>query len=159
MSDANKLEAAKKVYQALCSALDRREWKYTKHEEKLGVNYGVVGDSDIPVQYVVQVEPDRYMIRLLSPMPFKMGEDKRMEGAIAVCAATYKLVDGSFDFDLSDGVTIFRLTACYRDSDIGEGLLEYMISCASFTMNRYAPLFQRLNEGTMSIADFLKQEC
>lgn len=71
---------------------------------------GVQGD-DLPMQFILIVDGERQLIRLLSPMPYAMSEDKRIGGALATCAASYSMPDGSFDYDLSDGSIIFRMTA------------------------------------------------
>ena len=124
-----KMELAKRVYVTLCEALDHRDWKYDKDESNLVAYFDVNGD-DIPMKLILYVDAERQLVRLLSPLPFEMSEEKRIEGAIATCAANYGMVDGSFDYDLSDGKIAFRMTASFRESMIGEGLLQYMISCA-----------------------------
>ena len=86
MADEKKMELAKQVYQTMCDAIDRRNWRYGKDEEKLLVHFGVNGD-DIPMQFILIVDADRQLIRVMSQLPFKMSEDKRMEGAIATCVA------------------------------------------------------------------------
>ena len=35
MIDEKKMELAKQVYKTLCDAIERREWKFGKDEEKL----------------------------------------------------------------------------------------------------------------------------
>ena len=92
MVDEKKMELAKQVYQTLCEAIERREWNFGKDEEKLLVHFGVSGD-DIPMQFILIVDAERQLIRLMSPMPFKMSESKRMEGAIATCAASFGMAD------------------------------------------------------------------
>lgn len=154
MADEKKMELAKQVYQTLCSAIDNRNWNYTKDEEKLLVHFGVRGD-DIPMQFLLVVDAERQLIRLMSPMPFKMSEGKRMEGAIATCVVTNKLADGSFDYDLSDGEIIFRMTASFRESQIGEALFQYMISCAGAMVDRYNDQFLAIDKGLISISDFI----
>ena len=153
MADMNK---ALQVYQTLCDALDRRGWKYGKEEEKLLVHFGVNGE-DIPMNFILIVDAERQLIRLMSPLPFKMSEAKRMEGAIAACAASYGMVDGSFDYDLSDGTILFRMTASFRESVIGDGLFQYMISCSCAMVDKYNDLFLALDKDIMSIADFIEK--
>lgn len=154
MVDEKKMELAKQVYQTLCEAIERREWNFGKDEEKLLVHFGVSGD-DIPMQFILIVDAERQLIRLMSPMPFKMSESKRMEGAIATCAASFGMADGSFDYDLSDGTIVFRMTASFRESLIGEGLFQYMISCSCATVDKYNDQFLALDKGIMSITDFI----
>lgn len=153
----NKLQLAKQVYKTLCDAIDARQWKYKKDEEKLVVSLGVNGD-DIPMDLILIVDAERQLIRLLSPLPFKMSEAKRMEGAIAVCAASYGVVDGNYDYDITDGSIIFRMTASFRSSTIGEGLLQYLISCACVVVDKYNDRFLALDKGMIDIGQFLAQE-
>ena len=150
----DKMANAQQVYETLCKALDRRGWKYGKDEEKLLVHFGVRGD-DIPMNFIIYVDAERQLVRLMSPLPFKMSEEKRMEGAIATCAATYGMADGSFDYDLSNGEIVFRMTASIRESQLGEGLFQYMMSCACAMVDKYNDQFLALDKGIMSIADFI----
>lgn len=154
MVDEKKMELAKQVYQTLCEAIERREWNFGKDEEKLLVYFGVSGD-DIPMELILIVDAERQLIRLMSPMPFKMSESKRMEGAIATCAASFVMADGNFDYDLSDGTIVFRMTASFRESLIGEGLFQYMISCSCAMVDKYNDQFLALDKGIMSITDFI----
>lgn len=156
MANENKLENAMLAYRTVCSALDARDWKYERDNDKLLVHFGVNGD-DIPMQFVIMVDADRQLIRLMSPMPYKIGEEKRMEGAIATCAVGWKMADGSFDYDLSDGSIVFRMTASFRESSIGEGLIQYLISCACAMVDEYNDKFLALEKGAISISDFLEK--
>ena len=154
MIDDNKMNLAKQVYQTLCDAIDNRGWKYGKDEEKLVVHFGVNGD-DIPMQFVLVVDAERQLVRLMSPLSCKMSESKRMEGALATCAASYGMANGNFDYNLSTGEIIFRMTASFRGSVIGEGLFQYMISCACAMVDKYNDQFLAIDKGMLSIADFI----
>lgn len=154
MADEKKIELAKQVYQTMCDAIDRRNWRYGKDEEKLLVHFGVNGD-DIPMQFILIVDADRQLIRVMSQLPFKMSEDKRMEGAIATCVASYGMADGSFDYDLSNGAIVFRMTASFRDSVIGEGLFQYLISCSCAMVDKFNDQFLAIDKGLLSIGDFI----
>ena len=154
MSD-NKLQLANKIYRTLCSSLKNRGWRYEKKESDLVVIFDVRGE-DIPMHFIVLVDAERKLIRLLSPFPFKMSEDKIMEGCVAACSANYGLVDGSFDYDINDGSVLFRMTVSYRGSDIGEDTFGYLIDCACSTVDTYNDKFLALNKGLINITDFLK---
>lgn len=154
MTDEMKIVNAKKTYDTLCKAIEKREWNFTKEEDKLLVHFGVSGE-DIPMQFIMIVDAGRQMIRLMSPMPFNMDEDKRMEGAIASCVASFGMADGSFDYDITDGQIMFRMTASFIESEIGEGLFQYMISCSCAMVDKYNDKFLALNKGLISISDFI----
>lgn len=151
------MKKAKEVFDVLVKMLDTRDWKYEKHEEKLLIKSGIKGD-DLPVEFIVVVKPRNEVVQFISMLPFNMPEDKRVDGAIAVCAANYGLVDGSFDYDLRDGEIIFRMTSSYRDSHLSEDLFEYMIMVAASTVDQYNDKFFMLAKGMMSVQQFLEQE-
>ena len=154
MADEKALARAKQVYADLCAALDHRNWKYNKREDDLVVTFGVNG-NDIPMDFHLAVDADRWLIRLMSRLPFNVEADHRMDLAIATCAVNYKLADGSFDYDLATGRIAFRLTASYRESTIGEGLFNYLISCSCQTVDEYNEQFLRVGSGTVELGDFL----
>lgn len=156
MADEKKLEQAKKVYATMRAALDEREWRYDSFEDDLVVRFDVSGD-DIPMQFIMQADAKLQLIRLISRLPFQMGEDKRIEGAVAACAATYGMADGAFEYDLGDGTITFRLNAAFQDSRIGVGLIQYMISCACSMVDQYNELFLALNKGLIGINEFISK--
>ncbi len=157
MTDENKMILAKEVFKTLCKTLDDKGLKYDTDDEKLTAFFGASGD-DVPMNFILIVDADRQLLRFLSPLPFKMSEDKRIDGAIATCIATYGLNDGSFDYDITDGEIVFRLTASFRESVIGEGLLDYMLAVTAGVTDRYNDQFLAIDKGYLSIADFIAKE-
>ena len=154
MAEANEMALAKTVYADLCAALERREWHYQKHEEDLAVAFGVTGE-DIPMEFVLVVDAGRQLLRVFSKLPFTVPEDKRMELAIATCVASNGIVDGSFDYDIAEGTIVFRLTASFRESKIGDGLFDYLIGCSSVAVDAFNDKFLLLCKGLISIDDFI----
>lgn len=156
MSDtANKSALAKSVFNTLCETLDKKEWKYEKHIEELIITFSASGD-DLPMDFLLLIDEDRQLIRLFSFLPFIVEEDKRMEMAVATCAASFGLPDGSFDYNISKGKISFRLTATFRDSKIGEELFNYLVACSGTIVDHYNDKFFALNKGYLSLEDFLK---
>lgn len=145
----------KKVYETLCSALDARGWKYGKEEEKLLVHFGVNGD-DVPLNFIIVVDAERQVLRVLSPLPFNMNEDKRMEGAIATNVANYGFADGGFDYDLSNGRIVFRASCAFHGSEIGTGAVQYLIELTCAMVDKYNDQFLALNKGMLSLQDFIE---
>jgi hypothetical protein len=47
------------------------------------------------------------------------------------------------------------MVASFRDSVIGEGLIQYMISCACAMVDKYNDLFLAIDKGLLSITDFI----
>lgn len=153
----DKKALALNAYNTLCDTLDARNWHYSKHEEKLVVTFGVNGE-DLPMEFVIKVDEDRQLVRLMSMLPFKMPEDKRVDGALATIVASFSMVDGSFDHNLEDGTIIFRMAASFRESTLGQGLFAYMIDCACAMIDRYNDKFFAIGKGMMTIQEFLEAE-
>ena len=151
------MRKAVEVYETLCSMLDNINWKYDKIEEKLMIKSGVKGD-DLPIDFLVIVKPRNQVVQFISSLPFNMPEDKRVEGALAICTANYGLVDGSFDYDLSDGQIVFRLTSSYRESLLSEALFEYMIMVSASTIDKYNDRFFMLAKGMITLEQFMEMD-
>ena len=156
MSEFN-MEKAKEVYALLCKMLDNKEWSYQKVEEDLVIKSGVKGD-DLPIEFIMRVNPRNEVVSFISWMPFKTDEAKRVDMALAVCVANFGLVDGSFDYDISDGSIIFRLTSSYKESTISEELLEYMLAVSAGTIDRYNDKFFMISKGVLSVQQFMESE-
>ena len=151
------MKKAVEVYDTLCSMLDNINWKYEKIEEKLMIKSGVKGD-DLPIDFLVVVKPNCEVVQFISSLPFNMPEDKRVEGALAICAANYGMVNGSFDYDLSDGQIVFRLTSSYRESLLSEALFEYMVMVSASTIDKYNDRFFMLAKGMITLEQFIEMD-
>lgn len=156
MTDEKKLKNAQSVYNTLCNMLDEKKLKYEKHVEDLVVTF-IMNGEDIPMQFVVNIDAERELVRILSPVPVVFDGDKRVDGAIATCQANYRLADGSFDYDYKGGKIIFRMTSSFVDSLISKGLFEYMIAVACYTVDEYNDKFLMLAKGLMPIEEFFKK--
>ena len=154
MSEVNLAEKANEIFETLCAALDSRGWHYEKDESVPLVHFELHGE-DIPMRMIIAVDQKRQVVRLLSRLPFTMTEEHRIEGAIATCAVTSKLVNGCFDFDILEGSITFRLTASYRESRLGKGLFLYMVDCAAAMVDDYNDQFLALNKGRIDVGAFI----
>lgn len=150
----SKLILAQQVYGKLISALTSREWTYARDDDRMRVQFDVSGD-DFPMRFVMIVDAERQQIRLLSRLPFAMSEEKRMEGAVATCVASFMLPDGNFDYNVQTGEIGFRVTQVFMDSEISEELLQYMISWSCAVVDKYNDKFFAIDKGYLSLDDFI----
>lgn len=155
MADEMKVKKAKQLYASLCEQLDEMKLIYDKHEKDLVITFGLRGE-DIPMQFVLNIDAERQLIRLLSLLPVKFEEDKRVDACIATCEANCRIVDGSFDFDYEDGSIIFRMTSSFLDSLISKDLFAYMIVIGSRIVDEYNDKFLMLSKGMIPLEDFFK---
>lgn len=157
MTDEKNMKQAQTVYETICKTLESRDWNFTRHDEDLTITCGARGE-DLPMDIILVVNPRAQVVSLFSPMPFKIAEEKRVDAALAVCIANYGLVNGSFDYDLSDGEIRFRLTSSYRESILSEELFNYMIVVAAGTVDDYNDKFLMISKGMFSIEQFVEWE-
>ncbi len=157
MANEYEMQRARAVYASIVDALNEKEWKFDSFDDDLVIRSGVKGE-DLPIEFLLFVKPDNQVIQFISVLPFKFPEDKRVEGAVATAVANYGLVDGSFDYDISDGELRYRLTASYRDSYPTADLVEYMIMCAASTVDDYNDRFFALTKGLITLEQFIDKE-
>ena len=155
MVEERVMKQAKSVYETICKSLENNGWNYTREEEDLVIRCGIRGD-DLPMDIVIIVNPKAQVVSLFSPMPYKIKEDKRVEAALAVCVANNGLVNGAFDYDLSDGSIHFRVVSSFCESILGEELFNYMIMIAAGTVDIYNDKFLMISNGMMNFQQFLE---
>lgn len=157
MVDEKIMKQANSVYETICKSLDARDWKYKRFDEDLTISCGARGD-DLPMDIVIVVNPRAQVVSVISPMPYKISEDKRVDGALAVCVANYGLINGSFDYDLSDGEIRFRLVSSFRESILSEELFDYMVMVTASTVDDYNDKFLMISKGMLSVVQFVEWE-
>ncbi len=157
MADEIKIEQAKKVYVNMCAALTVKGWNFKRFDDDLAISLSARGD-DIPIDVVMQVNAKSQVVTLFSPIKFDIPEDKRLDLAVAVCISNYGLVNGSFDYDISDGDLRFRLTTSYIESSLGDELFNYMLLVSAGTVDKYNDKFLSLAKGLIDLEKFIELE-
>ena len=157
MATREQTQQAQQVYAYMCDCLDRMDWNYSKEPDSLLVRFNVNGE-DLAMRFLMYVDAERQLIRLLSHLPYHICEEKRVDCAVAISVANFGMVDGCFDYDVTDGQIVFRMTQSFLDCTIGEDFFVYMIGCASGTVDRYNDKFYAINKGLLSLTDFVAQE-
>lgn len=156
MSNVNQNMRAIRAYKTLCAALDDRQWKYRKNEDDLIVTLNFSTDS-LPVEFFIKVVAERQLVQLLSRLPLTFPEDKRVEGSLATLAASYSLVDGSFDYDLSDGKVTFRNVVAFHNSELSKAVVDHMVDCAYAIITNYNEKLFAVSKGYLPVQDFMKE--
>lgn len=149
-------KAEQPMYEQLCEALDERNWKYNKDEEKDMVKVGFTTDS-LPVELRLWIDQKRELVRLVSVLPFKVKEDKRVDAAIAISAVNNRMVDGSFDYDITDGHIIFRMAHSYKECKVESELFQYMVDCSVAMVEKYSAKFLGISTGMLSLEEALEE--
>lgn len=155
MADNRELKQARAAFDSLCKALDSDGWHYSKDEDEMTINCGAQGE-DLPIEIMISVDADRALVTLLSEMPFAVSESRRREMAVAVAQANNGMVDGSFDYNYSNGKILFRITTSIRESLIGERALQYIVYCACSTIDKYNDKFLMVAKNDMTCDEVAK---
>ncbi len=152
-----KLQRAKQVLASCCQALDQNDWKYQLDEEDFSIEFGAKGE-DLPIRLIFKVDAEREVVLLFSPQQFDVPTDKALEIAIALSVINNRLVDGSFDYNLTEESNIcFRMTQSYRGSTIGSEVFEYMAYCACSTVDNYNDKLLMIVKGILPLEKFLNE--
>ena len=148
---------AREAYNLIVRVLDSKSWTYERDDERLVIRTGVSGE-DLPINFALVVNERNAVVQFISSLPIHMPEDMRVDGAIAVAVANYGMVDGSFDYDMSDGEIRFRLTTAYRDGTLGPDNVEYLIGVGAGMVEKYNDRFFLLAKKLMTIEQFIEKE-
>ena len=144
---------AKVMYNTLCQTLDNMRWQYSKEEDKLIIRTSAIG-QDLSMKLFMKIDEDRQVMYLKSPMPFDIPEDCREMMMKAVIMANYSMLNGSFEFDLSDGYLAFKMVIPYMESIVSEKVCDYMVKLSCNMTDKFNDKFKALVDGTMNITEF-----
>ena len=148
-------EKAVQVYELFKENLTEHHIKFETDDEHLVLKMIVHGE-DLPQPTFIQVDDERSVVQILSPIPSRIPDDKRMDAAVAVAIANYGMINGSFDLDMSDGEIRFRVTQSYADMELSQECISYLIGIVFFTTDKYNDKFFMLGKGMISIEQFIE---
>ena len=141
------------LYKTLCNTLDNMKWGYTKEEDQLTVRTTAIG-KDLTMELFIKVDAERQVMYLKSPMPFIVPAPVRDKLATAVVLANFSMLNGCFEYDLSDGYLAFRIVVPYMESIVSERVCHYMIMIACQMTDKFNDKFMALVDGTMTLSEF-----
>ena len=102
---------------------------------------------------VITVKADRKheILKVSSPMPYKISVDNRVTCAMGVCVVSAKMTAGNFDYDIINGIITFRLTMPFKDCVITSDVIEDMIVYAEKVTDDYNDRFLALDKGFLKL--------
>lgn len=150
-----KLAQAQQVLKTICRMLDNHDWRYQVEEDDLKIKTGARGD-DLPMEMAIYVDPKFERVQLISPLLFEVKEDKRLDLAVAISSANHGMVQGCFDYDVTDGSIFFRMSNSYAGSEISEELYYHMLMISCITVDEYNDKLMMLGTGKITVEQFLQ---
>jgi len=155
MDDAQKMKHAQETYAMVCRMLTGQNWKYEKNDEDLSIDCKAIGE-DLPMPVTIKVRPERQIVLLLSYLPIEVPDNKRLEVAAAISIVNYRLINGCFELNISNGRLYFRMTNSFMDSTLSEETFRYMLYVSLQTIDDYNDKLEGLVKGTVDISAFMK---
>ena len=141
------------LYKTLCQTLDNMRWGYSKEEDKLVVRTSAIG-NDLSMDLYIKIDTERQVMYLKSPMPFIVPAPARDKLAKAVVMANYSMLNGSFEYDMSDGYLAFKIVVPYMESIVSEKVCHYMIMISCQMTDKFNDKFMALVDDKMTLAEF-----
>ena len=151
MSD--KREKALLVYDLLCQAMDDREWEYNTDKEDLSVSVQVHGE-DVPIRINLIVDEKNQLLKSISPIPFDIVPEKRIECLLAISRINARIPDGVFMMDMESGTVFFSSTCLFGSSEVDKEMLNFAIALNIFMCEKYNDKLLALNKGYIGADDF-----
>ena len=153
MEDRNK-QYCEEVYKLLCDMLDQRKVRYEKNDKDLIVRFEMAGEK-LPIRILMLVDKNRNLLKVLSPLPFVVPEDKRQDMAFVVNALNNQLPEGNFDYECTTGRIGFKITSCFEDCEISARVPEYLLFLAGSVVDQFNEKLLAFSKGTVSFEQVL----
>jgi hypothetical protein len=144
-----------KAFESLKKYLEERDLKYVPDSEgKTAVSLGFSTD-DFPLEHRIVITEDPNCVTLYSYFGFEFGEEKRIEAAMAIVMANFRLSDGCFDLNMENGKALYRIQTCYpADGIVEEDFFSYLIANANNAVDFFNDLLFLLSAGKLTIDEF-----
>ena len=155
MAFLNQKSRAEAVFDTICKAIDAENLKYSPEKEKMIVYLSARGE-DLPINVLFKVDEEREVLTVYSLLNLEISDDKKVEFAVAVNAANYALVNGCFDYNITDGTLSYRMANPFMGCEVTEQIVKYMLYCTFSTVDEYNDRFLALAKGMIDIQKFIE---
>lgn len=151
------IEHARKQFNTLIDMMNSNGLKFTKNEDNLSISSGFITE-DIPVEYFIQIDAEREIAVFMSKLPFTMPEEKRVDGAIAVCVANNRGAIGAFDYDIASGEIYYKMAVPFCGGvNLSQEVFHMLTFVGTSTINAYNDKLYLISQGMMTVSDLIKQ--
>lgn len=156
-------QVAENIFNGLCAYLDGIGWSYDTdiNGDAFVVHFSVNGD-DIPMKLIISVNHKSELLSVFSHMPYDVPKEQRVAVGMAMNLINYSLADGSFDFSLTSGKALFRLTQSIRGmTSLPDEIYAYLVHYTTYIADKYNDKLLMVMKGAMSIEelnDFIENE-
>ena len=145
---------AKAAFDLVVKTFKKNKWKYEANKDKLQVKTIFSGD-DLDMTLYISIDEDRDLLRIYSFLPEDFPSDKIALGAFATAAVNWKIANGTFDYDVSDGTVMFRVVNSFRNCPMSKEIIDYLVHITVGTVDEYNDKLVDLAKGRMTLDQFM----
>ena len=157
--DNEKLKLAKENYELIKASLNELNIRYDKNDDDLSVSFYFIDKELCNSDFTICVLPNQKLIKITGRMEFDISKDKNNILALAIATGylNYLYNEGSWDFNYYDNYLGVRLTTNYWDSLLSKDVIKNLMAYGSGMIDDDSRDLMKLNNGCLSIEDFLKK--
>lgn len=148
------MQTGKEVINIIADALEEKNMPCEKHEDMLIIRSWSL--SKDPIVFCMVIDEKRGNVTFFSKYKFNVPEEKRIEGAAAVCKICFR-VNGTFDYDLTDGSIQYRLTTWYKYAPLTVGHIKCTIDIGLATVILHEDKLYSFAKGQTLLKELLEQ--
>lgn len=150
-----KAKRADTVLRLIGEALDDFGLKYDKDDEKRIIDLQFVG-NDIPISVRFFVNASLENTALYSILPFNVPEEKVLETAYLLNHINNRILDGSFEMNISAKTILFRINNSYVGCMISKESFDALFRKAANTVDRFNEKLKAFVEDEITVEQFLQ---
>lgn len=154
MAEQTMTGTARQILDQWCKLLDSREIQHRYDQENGLVECVLVGE-DMPMIFYFEVDEERTLMVLTSPLPVTVKEEQRLDVMVALAEITDRLPHGRFDANPMTGEVRLRIANTYCDGLPDSTLLTYLLDTGIQLAEQYNHLLFMLANDVVSLEKFM----
>ncbi len=143
------------LFEKMCRMLEDRKIKFQTDGLTATV---LMKTQDLPICLIIKVDSECAELKIESPLPFYVPEQRRTDVALAVNFINGILVDGCFEFNMMNGAIDFRLSNTVIGCELSEEAIKSMFHAALFTVDDFNEKLFGIACNRISIGEFLEEQ-
>lgn len=148
------MQTTKEIINIIADALAEKNMLCDKHEDMLIIRSWSL--SKDPIEFCMLINETLKSVTFFSIYDFKIPEERRIEGAAAVCKICFR-ARGSFDYDLNDGSVQYRLATWYKYAPLTVEHVKYMIDIGLASVILHEDKLHSFAKGQTTLKELLEQ--
>lgn len=148
------MQTTKEIFNIIATALEEKNMPCEKYEDMRIIRSWSL--SKDPIIFCMMIDENRGNVTFFSKYKFNVPEEKRIEGAAAVCKICFR-AHGAFDYDLNDGSIQYRLTTEYKYLPLTIEHVKYMIDIGLAAVILHEDDLLSFAKGQKTLKELLEQ--